>query len=115
MAGLGNRQVEARIGRALLRPGHFVGPGIAVLQRIERRLQPRAVRLGRALGRVVGAGRLQGMAEFEQVTLRLGTVLEQLQQRVAESGPQGLGDKIAPTLAADQQPLGHQLLDRLTQ
>ncbi|MCY1444384.1 hypothetical protein D9M71_608510 [compost metagenome] len=115
MAGLGNRQVEACIGRALLRPSHFIDPGIAVLQRIEGRFKPRPVRLGGTLGSVIGAGRLQGMAELEQVTLRFGTVLEQLQQRVAEGGPQRLRHKIAPALTADQQPLGHQLLDRLTQ
>ncbi len=115
MAGLGDRQVKARISRALLGTGHLIDPGIAVLQRIEGRLQPCPVRLGGTLGSVIGAGRLQGMAEFEQVTLRFGTVLEQLQQRVAEGGPQRLRHKITPALTADQQPLGHQLLDRLTQ
>ncbi|MNN44162.1 hypothetical protein D3C81_1584400 [compost metagenome] len=54
VAGLGNRQVKARIGRALFGPRHLIDPRVAILQFIERRLQPHTIRLGRPLGRVIG-------------------------------------------------------------
>ena len=115
MAGLGDRQVEARISRALFRTGHFIDPGIAVLQRIEGRLQPCPVRLGGTLGSVIGAGRLQRMAKLEQVPLRLRAVFKQLQQRVTEGCPQRRRHIIAATLTTDQQPFGGELLNRFTQ
>ncbi|MNW22286.1 hypothetical protein D3C71_2236860 [compost metagenome] len=55
------------------------------------------------------------MAKLKQVALRLGAVLKQLQQRVAERRAQRLCNKVATALTTDQQPLCHQLLNRLTQ
>ncbi|MNH27516.1 hypothetical protein D3C79_876310 [compost metagenome] len=84
MAGLGDRQVEARIGRALLGPVHFIGTGVAVLQGIERRLEPLTIRLSGADRRIIGARCLQGMPELQQVALCFGVAFKQLQQWVAE-------------------------------
>ncbi|MNX94674.1 hypothetical protein D3C86_1269150 [compost metagenome] len=45
MAGLGNRQVELGIRRALFRPTDFIVPRIAVLQFIEGRSQSLAIHI----------------------------------------------------------------------
>lgn len=55
------------------------------------------------------------MAEFQQVALGIGVVFQQVQQRIAEGRAQGFHHIVATTLAADQQPLGRELLDRLAQ
>ncbi|MOA19972.1 hypothetical protein D3C78_1403870 [compost metagenome] len=55
------------------------------------------------------------MAELQQVALGLGIAFEQLQQGIAEGGAQLGRHIVAATLAADQQPLGHQLLDGFAQ
>lgn len=55
------------------------------------------------------------MAKLQQVALGLRVALQQVQQRIAESRAQRFGHIVAATLAADQQPLRHQFLDRLAQ
>ncbi|MCY1523940.1 hypothetical protein D9M68_588540 [compost metagenome] len=115
MAGLGNRQVEARIRRALLRPTRLAARRVTGLQGLEGLGQALMVHLGRPLRRVVSAGALQGMTELQQVALGFGVAFQQLQQRVAEGGTQFGRYIVAAPLATDQQPLGHQLLDRLAQ
>ncbi|MCY1176870.1 hypothetical protein D9M73_171570 [compost metagenome] len=55
------------------------------------------------------------MPEFQQVALRFRVAFEQLQQRVTEGRAERFGHIVATALAADQQALGHQLLDRFAQ
>ena len=68
-----------------------------------------------ALRRIEGAGALQGVAKLQQVALRIRVTFQQVQQRVAEGRTQLRRYIVAAALAADQQALGHQLLDRLAQ
>ncbi|MNJ62274.1 hypothetical protein D3C77_581100 [compost metagenome] len=88
MAGLGNRQVEARIGRTLLGPTDFVGTRVTVLQGIEGGLEALAIRFGCPDGGVIGAGRFQRVAKLQQIALSFRIAFEQLQQRIAEGRPQ---------------------------
>ena len=115
VAGLGDGQVEVGIGHALLGPGHLAATAVAVLQAGEGLTEALAIRLGGALGGVVGAGTLQGMAKFQQIALGFGIAFQQMQQRVAKGRAQGFGHIIATALATDQQPASRQLLDRLAQ
>ena len=55
------------------------------------------------------------MAKLQQIALGILLVLQQLQQRVAKGRAKRFGHIIATALTADQEPLGHQFLDRLTQ
>ncbi|MNO06172.1 hypothetical protein D3C81_2278460 [compost metagenome] len=55
MTGLGNRQVELGIRRALFRTAHLFMARITVLQPLKCRRQPLAIDLRRPQRRVVGA------------------------------------------------------------
>ena len=71
-----------------------------------------AVKIGGALGGVVGTVGFQRVAELQQVALGFRAAFEQGQQRVAEAVTELIADIISAALTADQQALGDQLLHR---
>ncbi|MPN35470.1 hypothetical protein SDC9_182968 [bioreactor metagenome] len=52
------------------------------------------------------------MPKFQQIALRLGVLLQQIQQGVTKRGAQRIGHISATAVAAAEQTTGGQLLDR---
>ncbi len=77
VAGLGDRQMEARVGQPFLGAVARRRVGVALLQRLESLAQALVIHRRGALRRIVGAGALQGMAELQQVALRLLAAAQQ--------------------------------------
>lgn len=78
VAGLGDRQVEARVGGTLFR-ADLVVARIAGLERLEGLGQALVIEGGRTQRRVVGTGPFQRVAKLQQVALGLRVTLQQVQ------------------------------------
>lgn len=84
VAGFGDGKVKVGVSRAFFGATDPALAQVAVLYALECRAQPLAVGLGGAQRRIVGAGTLQRVTEFDQVALRLRVALQQIVHRVTE-------------------------------
>jgi hypothetical protein len=113
---LGNGLVKGQIGLHLLFENRRRRP--FGKQRLDLRVglaDTREVGVGGAAGGQRGGLGLEHAAKLQQVGLQVGVLAQHLAPRVGKTGVKPVGHPGAAALAAVQQALGNQFLDRLAQ